>query len=162
MPGFGFAIAATTLVGQGSVRAIRSDRGATCLSQRLAMLLMALMGVMFFVFAGPLLDIFIDDPAVVQLGIWPLRLVAFSQPALATMMVLSGGLRGSGRHARNARDHGRGLWLVRVPLAMLLTGPLGLLGADRDGRGSQLPRAGDVPALPQRTLGAAEGLRPRP
>jgi putative MATE family efflux protein len=130
MPGFGFAIAATTLVGQGlgAGDPERSRRDAF-LSQRLAILLMALMGVMFFVFAGPLLDIFIDDPAVVQLGIWPLRLVAFSQPALATMMVLSGGLRGAGDTRATLVITAAGLWLVRVPLAMLLTGPLGLLGA---------------------------------
>jgi len=90
---------------------------------------MSAMGVLFFFFAGPIIDIFIDDPEVVQLGIWPLRLVAFSQPALATMMVLAGGLRGAGDTRATLVITAGGLWLVRLPLAMLLTAPLGLLGA---------------------------------
>lgn len=130
MPGFGFAIAATTLVGQGlGAGNPEQARADGYLARRMAMILMVAMGVLFFAFAGPIIDIFIDDPEVVQLGIWPLRLVAFSQPALATMMVLSGGLRGAGDTRATLVITATGLWLVRLPLAFLLTGPLGLLGA---------------------------------
>ncbi len=130
MPGFGFAIAATTMVGQG-LGARRPDqaRADGYLAQRMAILFMSAMGVVFFIFAAPILDLFINDPEVVQLGVWPLRLVAFSQPALATSMVLSGGLRGAGDTRATMVITSGGLWLVRLPLAMLLTGPLGLLGA---------------------------------
>jgi multidrug resistance protein, MATE family len=130
MPGFGFAIAATTMVGQG-LGAGRPDqaRADGYLAQRMAMLFMSAMGVIFFIFAAPILDLFINDPEVVQLGVWPLRLVAFSQPALATSMVLSGGLRGAGDTRATMVITSGGLWFVRLPLAMLLTGPLGLLGA---------------------------------
>jgi Na+-driven multidrug efflux pump len=44
-------------------------------------------------------------------------------------MVLAGGLRGAGDTRATMIITPRGLWLVRLPLAMLLTGPLGLLGA---------------------------------
>jgi len=130
MPGFGFAVAATTLTGQGlgardPVRA-RSD---AALSQRLAILVMSGMGVFFFVFAAQIIGIFINDPAVIALGIWPLRLVAFSQPALATAMVLSGALRGAGDTRSTLAITAGGLWLVRIPLAFLLTRPFGLIGA---------------------------------
>ncbi len=130
MPGFGFAIAATTMVGQG-LGAGRPEqaRADGYLAQRMAVLFMSAMGVIFFVFAAPILDLFINDPEVVQLGVWPLRLVAFSQPALATSMVLSGGLRGAGDTRATMVITSGGLWLIRLPLAMLLTGPLGLLGA---------------------------------
>lgn len=130
MPGFGFAVAATTLVGQGlGAHDAASARADAYLARRMALVLMCAMGVLFFVFAGPIIDIFIDDPEVVKLGIWPLRLVAFSQPALATMMVLSGGLRGAGDTRATLIITAAGLWLVRLPLALLLTGPLGLIGA---------------------------------
>lgn len=130
MPGFGFAIAATTMVGQG-LGARRPDqaRADGYLARRMAILFMSAMGVIFFVFAAAILGLFIDDPEVIQLGIWPLRLVAFSQPALATSMVLSGGLRGAGDTRATMVITSIGLWLVRLPLAVLLTGPLGLLGA---------------------------------
>ncbi len=130
MPGFGFAAAATTLVGQGlGAGDAQRARADGYMAQRMALILMVAMGVLFFAFAGPIIDIFIDDPEVVQLGIWPLRLVAFSQPALATMMVLSGGLRGAGDTRATLVITAVGLWLVRLPLAFLLTGPLGLIGA---------------------------------
>lgn len=130
MPGFGFATAATTLVGQGlGAGDPRRARADGYLARRMAIILMVAMGVIFFVFAGPIIDLFIDDPEVVQLGIWPLRLVAFSQPALATMMVLSGGLRGAGDTRATLVITATGLWGVRLPLALLLTGPLGLIGA---------------------------------
>lgn len=130
MPGFGFAVAATTLVGQGlGANDPERARADAYLARRMAMILMVAMGVIFFTFAGPIIDVFIDDPEVVQLGIWPLRLVAFSQPALATMMVLSGGLRGAGDTRATLVITAAGLWGVRLPLALLLTGPFGLLGA---------------------------------
>lgn len=130
MPGFGFAIAATTLVGQGlGACDPEQARADAYLARRMALSLMSVMGVLFFIFAAPILDVFINDPEVVRLGVWPLRLVAFSQPALATMMVLSGGLRGAGDTRATLAINATGLWLVRLPLALLLTGPLGLLGA---------------------------------
>jgi MATE family multidrug resistance protein len=130
MPGFGFAVAATTLVGQGlGARDLARARSDGYLAQRLAVILMAGMGVLFFTFPAQIIGVFIDDPEVIQLGIWPLRLVAFSQPALATMMVLAGGLRGAGDTRATLVITAAGLWLVRLPLALLLTGPLGLLGA---------------------------------
>lgn len=130
MPGFGFAVAATTLVGQGlGAGDPARARADAYLARRIALILMSAMGVLFFFFAGPIIGVFIDDPEVIQLGVWPLRLIAFSQPALATMMILAGGLRGAGDTRATLVITAAGLWLVRLPLALLLTGPLGLIGA---------------------------------
>ncbi len=130
MPGFGFAVAATTLVGQGlGARDPARARGDGRLAQRLAIAVMACMGVIFFLFPAQIIGIFINDPQVVQAGIWPLRLVAFSQPALATSMVLGGALRGAGDTRTTLLITGGGLWLVRLPLAWLLAPRLGLIGA---------------------------------
>lgn len=130
MPGFGFAVAATTLVGQG-LGAGDPARAKADANQahRLALILMSLMGMVFFLFPAQIMGIFIGDPEVIQLGIWPLRLVAFSQPMLATVMVLAGGLRGAGDTRATLGITAAGLWLVRVPLAFLLTPSLGLVGA---------------------------------
>ena len=130
MPGFGFAIAATTLVGQG----LGADDPArakadTYQAYRLALVLMSFMGLIFFFFPEQIMSIFIDDPVVIRLGVWPLRLVAFSQPMLATMMVFAGALRGAGDTRATLGITAAGLWLVRVPLAFLLTPTLGLVGA---------------------------------
>ena len=130
MPGFGFAVAATTLVGQGLGAGDPAHAKADgYLAHRLALILMSLMGVVFFLFPEQIMSIFISDPMVIRLGVWPLRLVAFSQPMLATMMVFAGGLRGAGDTRATLGITAAGLWLVRVPLAFLLTPSLGLVGA---------------------------------
>jgi putative MATE family efflux protein len=130
MPGFGFAVAATTLVGQGlGGRVPARARADGYLAHRLAVLAMSAMGVLFFIFSAEIIGAFINDPEVIQLGIWPLRLVAFSQPALATLLVLAGALRGAGDTRATMVITAGGLWLVRLPLALLLTGPFGLIGA---------------------------------
>jgi len=130
MPGFGFAVAATTLVGQGLGAGDPGRAKAdTYQAYRLALVLMSFMGLIFFFFPAQIMAIFIDDPAVIRLGVWPLRLVAFSQPMLATMMVFAGALRGAGDTRATLGITAAGLWLVRVPLAFLLTPTLGLVGA---------------------------------
>jgi Na+-driven multidrug efflux pump len=130
MPGFGFAVAATTLVGQGLGAGNPSRAKAdTYQAYRLALVLMSFMGLIFFFFPEQIMSIFIEDPEVIRLGVWPLRLVAFSQPMLATMMVFAGALRGAGDTRATLGITAAGLWLVRVPLAFLLTPTLGLVGA---------------------------------
>jgi Na+-driven multidrug efflux pump len=130
MPGFGFAVAATTLVGQGLGAGDPGRAKAdTYQAWRLALVLMSFMGLIFFFFPEQIMSIFIDDPVVIRLGVWPLRLVAFSQPMLATMMVFAGALRGAGDTRATLGITAAGLWLARVPLAFLLTPTLGLVGA---------------------------------
>lgn len=130
MPGFGFAMAATTLVGQGlGARDPARARADGRLSQWLAAAIMSCIGVIFFLFPGQMIGIFINDLQVIALGVWPLRLVAFSQPILATSMVLGGALRGAGDTRTTLFITGGGLWLVRLPLAWLLVPRLGLIGA---------------------------------
>ncbi len=130
MPGFGFAVAATTLVGQGlGAGNPARARADAYLASRLAAIVMTAMGVLFFVFPAQIMGVFINDPEVIRLGIWPLRLVAFSQPALALVMVLAGALRGAGDTRATLAITGASLWLVRLPLALLLVGPFGLVGA---------------------------------
>ena len=130
MPGFGFAVAATTLVGQG-LGARDPDRAQSggYESLRMAAGVMSIMGLLFVLFAPQFLSVFTTDPAVIEQGAWPLRLVGFSQPALASAMVLSGGLRGAGDTRRTLVITALGIWALRLPLAVLLVGPFGLIGA---------------------------------
>ncbi len=129
-PGFGFAVAATTLVGQGlGARDPARARADGRLSQWMAVTIMSCMAVVLFLFPAQIIGVFITDPVVIQLGIWPLRLVAFSQPLLAVSMVLGGALRGAGDTRTTLLITGSGLWLLRVPLALLLAPRFGLIGA---------------------------------
>ena len=130
MPGFGFAVAATTLAGRGlGAGDPARARADAVLAQRLGILVMSVMGLLFFVFAPQLVGLFVNDPEVIRLGIGPLRLEAFSQPALASLMILSGALRGAGDTRVTMVITAVGIWLVRLPVAFLLSRHFGLMGA---------------------------------
>jgi putative MATE family efflux protein len=132
MPGFGFALAATTLVGQ-SLGAEDPDgaqqRGYTAF--RIGAGLMGAVGVAFLIFPAEIVGFFTDDPEIVALGTMPLRMVGLIQPLLAGTMIFAGGLRGAGDTRWPMAVTGVSIWLIRLPLAYLLALVLGwgLVGA---------------------------------
>lgn len=132
MPGIGFSVAATTLVGQ-SLGAGRPDRaessGWEC--NRLGMWVMGLVGLVFLLFPAALLGLFTTDAAVIAAGIVALRVVAFMQIPEAIGFVLSGALRGAGDTRSVLYITAAGVWVVRLGAALVLVYllDLGLLGA---------------------------------
>ena len=126
MPGFGFSIAATTLVGQalGAGEPDRAERlGYT--SVRMGALLMGVAGVAFLLFPAQIVGIFTDDAQVIALGTLPLRLVGFVQPLMAANIIFAGGLRGAGDTRFPMLVTGASIWLFRLPLSVLLAMSLG-------------------------------------
>jgi multidrug resistance protein, MATE family len=97
LPGFGFAMAGTALVGQ-SIGARRPDIGGSVakIATTWAVLWMGTFGALMFIFATPIMGFFTSDPVVTQIGADGLRIVAISQPLWAIGMVQSGALRGTG------------------------------------------------------------------
>jgi multidrug resistance protein, MATE family len=97
LPGIGFGIAATALVGQ-SIGARRPRDGAamTRIATTWAVLWMSAIGVLLFVFAAPIMRLFTAAPDVIEIGAAGLRVVALTQPFWAVGMVQSGALRGTG------------------------------------------------------------------
>jgi putative MATE family efflux protein len=97
LPGFGFAAAAATLVGQnlGARRPSLAERSAWE-ATRLAILLMSAAGVVIFVAARPIARAFVDDPEVVAEAVTFIRMLAACQPLMAIDFTLGGALRGAG------------------------------------------------------------------
>lgn len=97
LPGFGFALAATALVGQ-SIGGGRPDEamGAALVARRWAVLWMSTIGLAVFVLAEPAVRFFTDDPGVVAQAMLGLRVIALAQPFWAVGIVAGGALRGSG------------------------------------------------------------------
>jgi len=132
MPGFGFALAATTLVGQ-SLGAQDPDgaeqRGY--IAFRMGASLMGAVGLLFVLFPAQIVGFFTNDPEVIALGTMPLRMVGLIQPLLAATMIFAGSLRGAGDTRWPMLATGGSIWLVRLPLAYLLALVLdwGLVGA---------------------------------
>jgi len=126
MPGFGYAMAATTLTGQ-SLGAQKPETAAraTWYALRSALILMSTMGLIFIVFGKPLMRAFTDDPDIVALGAVSLAIMAFSQPFQAIGQVLAGGLRGAGDTRFPMIISTVGIWLIRLPLGYLVGVKLG-------------------------------------
>jgi putative MATE family efflux protein len=127
MPGFGFAVAGTTMVGQ-SLGAGDPERGEKSgyMTYRLAALLMAGVGLVFVLLPRPLIALFTSDTAVIDMAVTPLRIIGFVQPMLAASMVFPGNLRGAGDTRYPMYITGGSIWAIRVPVALLLASALGL------------------------------------
>jgi putative MATE family efflux protein len=123
--GSAFGIAAMTLVGQ-NLGAGRADRAAHSgwVAFAFGGGIMCAMGAVFFIMAPQMFEFFCPHPeqrAVVAAGIPVLRLEAFAEPALATMIIFLSALRGAGDTRIPVLFSWIGLLGVRVPLAYLLT-----------------------------------------
>lgn len=126
MPGFGFALAATTLVGQalgaGEPDAAQ-QRGYS--AYKMGAGLMGAVGVLFMVFPSQIVGFFTNDPEVIAAGSLPLRMVGLIQPLLAANMIFGGALRGAGDTRYPMLVTGLGIYLARLPLAYALAHVVG-------------------------------------
>jgi putative MATE family efflux protein len=121
LPGYGFAIAAATMVGH-SIGAGKYTRAKleNWEANRLATFIMSAMGVVFFFCPYVLLRAFTSDEAVIDLGTVFLKIVALLQVPLALTMVLAGSLRGAGDTRFIMIATMIGMWGVRIPIAFVL------------------------------------------
>jgi putative MATE family efflux protein len=122
LPGFGFAVAGTALVGQGL--GAKDPRRAEQ-SGYLAFLwgggFMVGIGLLLLAFPGSFMRFFTEDPQVIKLGILPLRVLGLAQPPLAAAMIFAGALRGAGDTRAPLWINAISLWTIRLPLAALFT-----------------------------------------
>lgn len=126
LPSFGFAVAATTLVGQSvgaNDRPLARTFGRT--SSNMAAICMALTGVLLFLLAEPIISIFTRDVSVIALGGVLLRIVAFAQPSQAHATVYAGSLRGAGDSRWPFYINLVGVWGFRVALTLIFVYGLG-------------------------------------
>lgn len=130
--GFGFAVAATSLVGQqlGKDNVKEAER-YTYICCLLSMVVMTAFGILFLMFPTHIIRMFTADPPIITLASKALWIVSFCQPFLAAAMVLSGALRGAGATKSVLFATATGMYLIRVPLTYFFLYRLdtGLLGA---------------------------------
>lgn len=120
MPADGISYAATALVGQKyGAREFKEARRYGILSGWSGFFLSAFMGLLLFLFAAPLAQIFSSDPEVIRLAASMLRIVAICQPLFGVSIVISGALRGLGDTRFPLFVGVTGMWLVRATLAPL-------------------------------------------
>jgi Na+-driven multidrug efflux pump len=97
LPGYGFGIACSALVGQylGAQRPLEAERAAR-LCTRLAMATMITAAIPMVFFPRLMLSFMVDSAPVVALGTIPLILAGLAQPPFALAIVKSSALKGAG------------------------------------------------------------------
>lgn len=117
----GISAASSVMVGQAMGRGNEKEAGAagwTCIG--LGGFTMAAFGILFYFLGGPLVGLFTDDKAVVEVGTQILLLVAAFQVVDAVQVVATGALRGLGETRAAMRANWFGLWVVGLPLSYYL------------------------------------------
>lgn len=129
MPGYGIADAATTLTGQ-SYGANRKDLAKEFgyLTVGLGMAVMSVMGIILWFGAPPVMELLSPVKDIQTLGISALRIEAWAEPMFAASIVAYGVMVGVGDTVIPAAMNFSSIWLVRVPLAALMVGSMGLNG----------------------------------
>jgi putative MATE family efflux protein len=127
MPGFGFAIAATALVGQnlGAKRPEEAERRGWE-AARWSVGVMGAIALTIFAFAEGLATLFIRDPEVVAFSVTWIRIHALSIPAVGVFFAIDGSLRGAGDTRFPLLTSASGMYGVRLPLSYVLGFVLGL------------------------------------
>ncbi|MHC1720194.1 MAG: MATE family efflux transporter [Clostridiaceae bacterium] len=123
MPGWGFAIAATTLVGMkvGEKNIDKAKEYAyTCTV--LGVIVMTFCAVLFVLFPNFFISLFIDskETQVIYLGALCLMIAAVEQPFLAVSMILGGALKGCGDTKTPFIVSLISCWGIRIPLMVYL------------------------------------------
>ena len=97
LPGFGFAVAATALVGQSlGARDLDAARKASRIAAKWSLIWMSTGGAIYFLLSEPILRIFTDEDSVVGYGDGALKALAISLPFWTFWTVYGGSLRGLG------------------------------------------------------------------
>ncbi|MNZ60151.1 Multidrug resistance protein NorM [compost metagenome] len=126
LPAIGLGMAATTLVshslGEGDVDSAHRWGWEVV---RLATFGLVLMGLPFWLFPGAILGLFVSDPALIELGTWPLRLTGLGMVLDAGALVLTQALLGAGASRTVMAVSLGNQWLLFLPLAYLIGPVLG-------------------------------------
>lgn len=129
MPGYGIGDAATTLIGQsvgaGQYKLCRSFAKMTI---GLGMIVMAVMGVVMYIFAPQMIGVMTPVEEIRTLAIDVLRIEAFAEPMFAAAIVGNCIFVGAGDTLKPALMNLLSMWCVRLTLAALLVTDYGLPG----------------------------------
>jgi putative MATE family efflux protein len=129
LPAIAVARGVETMAGQ-NIGAGKPDRAALTarVAARTTFVILAAAGVVTFAFADPIVGLFTDDAAVVEVGATFLRYVAPSFGFIGIMRSYNGGFRGAGKTLTAAAIAVSMLGLIRLPIAWVASGYMGPAG----------------------------------
>jgi putative MATE family efflux protein len=127
LPSWGLSNAAATLVGQ-NLGAGKPDRAESAVWRTglYNMIFLGTVGILFVIFAEPVVRLFTHDPEVVPLGATCLRIISYGNIGYAYGMVMLQAFNGAGDTITPTIVNFFGFWLVEIPLAYWLAIPMNL------------------------------------
>lgn len=127
LPGIGFGLAATTLVSQALGRQDPADAHRWAWDVfKVGAVLFAAIAVPMLLLPGPVLQVFLRDPALVEVGRLPLQLIGLGILLDGLGLVMMHALLGAGATGLVMKVSVGFQWLLFLPLAYLLGPVLGL------------------------------------
>src|ERR1039458_10151534 len=125
LPSWGLSNAAATLVGQ-NLGAGKPERAETAVWRTglYNMTFLGTVGVLFVLFAEPVVRLFTQDAEVVPLGAACLRIISYGNIGYAYFMVMMQAFNGAGDTITPTIVNFFGFWLFEIPLAYWLSIPL--------------------------------------
>lgn len=123
IPALGFSIATTTLVGQNiGARQIKRAEQVGDMSAKIAFFGLTGVGMLLFFFAEPITAFFVpNDPQVIKDSALFIKIMAPSFGLLGLQQVLNGVFNGAGFTQVSLLISIFGLWMIRFPVAYLLS-----------------------------------------
>lgn len=129
MPVSNFANALSSFVGQnvgaGKMERVKKGYGVTI---GMSVLFSLSITLIFFIFGRPLMSIFVQDAIVIDEGVKYLNIVSSGYALLSILFVTAGLIRGTGNSIFPMFMTIASLWVVRVPVAAILSRPFGTTG----------------------------------
>jgi len=127
LPSWGLSNAAATLVGQ-NLGAKEPDRAESAVWRTgiYNMIFLGSVGIIFIIFATPIVRLFTQDPVVVPLAATCLRIVSCGNIGFAYGMVMLQAFNGAGDTLTPTIVNFFGFWVFEIPLAYWLAIPRGL------------------------------------
>lgn len=121
LPGWGYGIAASALVGQAlGAKSPDEANAATYEALKQTSLMMVVLGGLMALFPQPLLAFFVNDSSVIEAGIIPLQIAGAFQIAMGANFVLSGALRGAGDTRWPLYTKVISTWGLRLPITFIV------------------------------------------
>jgi putative MATE family efflux protein len=127
LPSWGLSNAAATLVGQ-NLGAKQPDRAATSVWKTgfYNVLFLGFIGVVFVLFAEPIIRLFTQDPSIAPLAVSCLRIISCGNIGYAYGMVMLQAFNGAGDTVTPTIVNLFGFWFFEIPLAYWLSLPRGM------------------------------------